>query len=740
MNEIIGKKGKRIAFLGNISHKKGPMLLIQAFNVIHKHDPEFTLHIGGKIDDPRYAIYLDHAIPELGLQDSVQYYGFVEKPIEWLKQFDWIICTSPLEGSPVGLLEALSQALSPLFYSFAGVRDQYPDEFIWKNFDELLRMIEKGPQDPMKIKKFVKDNYSLDEQLNKIHKIVDDLAKKPKKQVKNRKKSTVSAIIAVKNGEKTIERAINSLVNQTKCLQKIVVVDDGSTDRTVDIVKSFKETTIPIKLVRLSSSRWVFAARNKGYEHINSDYFFFLDADDFVSPEYVERLSEVLDSHPSVDVVYPDMIYFDEHGSERVFQVPEFDINTLMGRNFIAYASMQRTKRFGEMGGYSDYLNYSRNHLTEWELWLRYFRNGSNFKRLGLPLFYYFRSSESKQMSSNYETSKESMYLQMISEVADDKSISVRQNKERILLVCQGRDYLDESKVGFEIYTWAKPLEMNGKYKVYVFQYDVELAYFGHNGMIERLKNKIDLIKPKYIFHPTYKEDIPVDVWKEISKEYCTICWNSDDNWLYEIHSKYYNLGFRYAITTYPEIYSKMDHPGKILSQWAVNPFYFYPRKKSIDVSFCGQAYGNRVGWLKDLNVKCYGKGWDNGFVDFPKMAEILGQSKISVNFSDGADGGKQIKLRPFEICGSNALCLCEYVDGIGDWYEIDKEIKVFRTKEELKDLIEYYLEHDAEREEIAQAGCARTILGHTWFCRFEKIFTEIEERGVVRVSQAAWN
>ena len=44
-------------------------------------------------------------------------------------------------------------------------------------------------------------------------------------------------------------------------------------------------------------------------------------------------------------------------------------------------------------------------------------------------------------------------------------------------------------------------------------------------------------------------------------------------------------------------------------------------------------------------------------------MVSVLGKSKISINFSGGADGKLQVKLRPFEICASNTLCLCERVD-----------------------------------------------------------------------------
>lgn len=726
MDGLVGVKGKRIAFLGNISHKKGPMLMLHAFQAVHEFDSEFTLHIGGNIQDPRFAVYFDHIIPAFGLQDSIVYYGYVDKVLEWLPQFDFLLVSSPLEGCPVGVLEGLSCGLTPLLYNFVGAKDLYPPDFIWGTFPELMEIIKQGPRDPEIFKKFVKENYSLDKQLSEISEIIDDLAKKPKKIPK---KSTVSCVIAVKNGEKTIERTVNSLTKQTYKLDKIIVVDDGSTDETVILVDNCMiGTEIDYEIIINPTSKWVFSARNEGFKYVDSDYFFFLDADDWVDAKYVERMVQILDRNENISVAYPDMVYFDEN-NERVFLAPEFDPQILMQRNFIAYASMQHTSVFKELGGYSTYLNDCRNHLTEWDLWLQYVKMGKGFKRLPEPLFYYFKSDQN-QMSSNYERPRQDMHLQMVGGLTDGaKDIQMATDKKRILLVCQGKDYCDRSKVGFELMTWVKSLEDFGD--VFTFQYDVEMNHFGQDVMLDRLKDFLDLIKPDYVFHPSYTDSIPVSVWGELSEKYTTIVWHSDDDRRFFDFSDEYGKGFRYSITTYPEIYEKMAHPGKILSQWAVNQYCFCPKRKDIDVSFCGQEYGYRKELLDGLGVACYGNHWPNGFVDFKEMSSVLGRSRISISPAGGADGNKQIKLRTFEICASGALCLCEYVKGIEKYYEIGKEIVVFKTKDELAGLIDYYLNHSRERKEIARAGYERTLKEHLWKHRFEEIFKEQENENI---------
>lgn len=730
-NNIIGKKEKRICFLGSINLKKGIQFLIQTFHELHKYDSELTLHIGAEIQEPRLAVFLDSQLPLLKLQDSIEYYGRVSDVFEWLLNFSYIINTSVWEGHCQAILEGLAQGLSPILYSSVGIYDIYPKEWIFKDFDELIEIIKKGPQPPEKMKQFVHENYSLERQLSKIDEIISNLLDQPIEKPKKKKVSSVGCIIATKNGSKTLGKTLESLKNQTKPLKEIVIVDDGSTDDTEEVVKKALEG-FPYKYVKNDKSKWVFTARNLGVNYLTTTYMFFLDSDDLVSEAYVEEMSKILDEKGSVAVVYPDMLYFNESGKEQEFKVPDFDPQTLMQRNFIAYASMQRTKTFMKIGGYSNYLNDCRNHLTEWDLWLNYMKAGYDFYHVKKPLFHYFKSSSSDQMSENYERPRQDMHLQMaFGLAASPAEIQMKDEKKRVLLVVQGQDYCDRSKVGFEVMTFCKPLEMNGEFEVYTFFYDVEMKYHGQSRMLSRFKEFVDVVKPTYVFHMTYKDHIPVEVWKEISKKYCTICWNSDD-WRWEEFTKEYEKGFRYSITTYPEIYKKMDHPGKILSQWGANSFYFryYPEdEKDIDVSFTGQKYGNREEMLSGLDVEKYGNLWGpNSFVDFVQMASILRRSKITIALSMGAGGKRQLKLRPFEATASCALCICEKMPRIEEYFEVGKEIILFDTKDELKELINYYLEHEDEREEIAYHGYQRTRNEHLLEYRLKEIFREIEK------------
>lgn len=90
----------------------------------------------------------------------------------------------------------------------------------------------------------------------------------------------VSVIVPVYNGEKTIERCLNSIINQTLQDLEIIVVNDGSTDNTLQIINSFKSDKI--KIINQSTCGQGIA-RNNGIKLAKGDYIGFVDADDVIN-------------------------------------------------------------------------------------------------------------------------------------------------------------------------------------------------------------------------------------------------------------------------------------------------------------------------------------------------------------------------------------------------------------------------------------------------------------------------
>ena len=97
----------------------------------------------------------------------------------------------------------------------------------------------------------------------------------------------VSVIIPVHNSEKYILKCINSVINQTYKNLEIILIDDKSTDNSVELIKKIGDKRI--KLIALKKNSGAAIARNKGIEKSSGDYICFLDSDDYWKPKKIEK-------------------------------------------------------------------------------------------------------------------------------------------------------------------------------------------------------------------------------------------------------------------------------------------------------------------------------------------------------------------------------------------------------------------------------------------------------------------
>lgn len=105
----------------------------------------------------------------------------------------------------------------------------------------------------------------------------------------------VSVIVPVFNGAETLEQCVQSLCAQTYDNLEILIIDDGSGDRTLALAKALSERDARVHLFA-TEHRGVSHARNTGLDHANGTYLCFLDADDTVPPEFVSTLVKALES------------------------------------------------------------------------------------------------------------------------------------------------------------------------------------------------------------------------------------------------------------------------------------------------------------------------------------------------------------------------------------------------------------------------------------------------------------
>lgn len=100
----------------------------------------------------------------------------------------------------------------------------------------------------------------------------------------------VSVIVPAYNAEKTVEKALQSLIDQTFKDIEIIIIDDGSKDKTRGIISSFAAKDNRIKLILKDVNEGLSAARNSGIKIANGDYIGYLDSDDWCEKDMFEKL------------------------------------------------------------------------------------------------------------------------------------------------------------------------------------------------------------------------------------------------------------------------------------------------------------------------------------------------------------------------------------------------------------------------------------------------------------------
>ena len=117
----------------------------------------------------------------------------------------------------------------------------------------------------------------------------------------------ISVIISAYNGEKFIYQTIMSALNQTVNDLEVIVIGDGSTDRTAEMVKSAKDSRVHYIW---RENRGPASARNTAIKNSNAEFIALLDHDDLWMPHKLEKQLKLFEKNPDLGLVFSDAIYF----------------------------------------------------------------------------------------------------------------------------------------------------------------------------------------------------------------------------------------------------------------------------------------------------------------------------------------------------------------------------------------------------------------------------------------------
>lgn len=215
--------------------------------------------------------------------------------------------------------------------------------------------------------------------------------------------ATISVIIPAYNAERTILETIKSVQEQIFSDFELIVINDGSKDRTEEIVQGIKDDRIKIFAYENGG---LATARNRGISHATGEFIAFLDADDLWTPDKLELQLALLKQHPEAGVAYSWTCFMDVDKQEKISLFLPSSCDTFAGNvyqrlllsNFIHSGSntLVRREAIESVGGFDPACASS----ADWDYWLRLSKNWS-FEVVPKPQILYRRASGS--MSSKVE-------------------------------------------------------------------------------------------------------------------------------------------------------------------------------------------------------------------------------------------------------------------------------------------------------------------------------------------------
>jgi GT2 family glycosyltransferase len=212
----------------------------------------------------------------------------------------------------------------------------------------------------------------------------------------------VSVIMACYNYGRYLPDAINSLrggmtsigahPGQTFAGWECIIVDDCSSDETPAIAQGLADSWQGIHYIRLAKNQGTASAYNAGIKASHGRFFMVLSADDMLQPAALETMYRVVEDDPGA-MVYTDMQIFRDGQLDKVWQMKDYDFETLLDRNHVPSGIMASKKAWHDVGGYPSMFRWGR---EDWAMAVALGRAGYCGVRIPEPLYLYRRAGQNR--------------------------------------------------------------------------------------------------------------------------------------------------------------------------------------------------------------------------------------------------------------------------------------------------------------------------------------------------------
>ena len=253
----------------------------------------------------------------------------------------------------------------------------------------------------------------------------------------------VSVIILTYNSSRTIGETLQSVINQTYLDFEILLINDGSTDDLMEVLKCFQDSRLQILNYENGG---LTAARNRGIDRASGEYLIFLDADDLWSPDKLESHVNALDNakktNPRAGVVYSWSYFLDDETNICYVNYPEpYEGNVLpkiLETNFITNGSNPMITR--EAIDSVGYFNSDFQGVSDWDYWIRL---AQQWDYILIPKRQVFYRQSTTSMSSATVLDREQDQLRVINTIFP----SLPSNLQSIKPIAISNIYLYSAKI-----------------------------------------------------------------------------------------------------------------------------------------------------------------------------------------------------------------------------------------------------------------------------------------------------
>lgn len=183
-------------------------------------------------------------------------------------------------------------------------------------------------------------------------------------------KNLTTVIITCHNYGKFLSQCIDSVLDQTVELKEIIVINDSSSDNSDEVAKKYNDKIRYFKV----NFKNVQETRNFGLKKVSSKYLLFLDADDFLRKDCIEKMQKVMEDDKHISLVYSDRYHVNYYNClkkdlfKREWHSIEFDYKLLRRFNYISLASLIKKDSF--LG-----FDESIKRFQDWDAWLTFLKN-----------------------------------------------------------------------------------------------------------------------------------------------------------------------------------------------------------------------------------------------------------------------------------------------------------------------------------------------------------------------------